>query len=614
MNEHNIFLLRADQYQQDPSDWFVMPEVDITCLDSGSHPIRLIGSRGSGKTMILRSLAGQPLGESTIDKSKLAQNRLRIYIRPDNQLMGGMTGWGLEQPVWRAASIELILLRIFEEAAIKINNWLEKNEMPHLRINSHQFCFDEKGEDLSNWIRIRQHHLYVWARCPNDKPPIVLATLSSLSSLLKSLEIHINDFPKNIAVSVYIDEQETYLKYQQIIINDWIKNPPVGWVFHVAHRRYLKYVIETSTDEIIDQSNDFRILDLDEPLVSSSKGSSKVREKFYTRILFNEVKELDGFDIKLEDFSPNKLLLKELNIAQNLRDDKSAQEAWRRLTETSAKFSGVESQVAISEGNKIDDAKWWAAWPIIVARGRIDDRDIFRDRNFLHNHLNGAFLQIYFESKGKAPMHFYSGFSALCSIVLSNVREFILIIKQAIELERQNDESNTMLSLLKQGISATSQYKAVMSRSKHFNNVVAISAAERGYAIEQALNNWFLFFSVTQLLPNLPYNEPNHISCSTSIDETNKAWITIEAGEKHGAFIYSPPSKQRENTKNNQIDIRIHPLLVAKHYLSYAKRNTPLLDFDTISLITKATSNDEIRTIAQKGMKPLSSRYQKTLF
>jgi hypothetical protein len=70
MRENAVFLLRADQYQQDPSDWFVLPAVDITPLNSGSHPIRLIGSRGSGKTMILRSIAGKPLGESIQDNER----------------------------------------------------------------------------------------------------------------------------------------------------------------------------------------------------------------------------------------------------------------------------------------------------------------------------------------------------------------------------------------------------------------------------------------------------------------------------------------------------------------------------------------------------------------
>ena len=270
-----VFLLRADQYQEDPSEWFVMPEVDITSLNSGSHPIRLIGSRGSGKTMILRSIAGKPLGESISDNSSKATNRLRIYIRPDNQLMGSMKGWGLSKDIWESASLELMLLRIFEEAVNKVNQWLESRNYDRLCIDSKAFSFTSKGEDLAAWIRIKQHALYKWARSPEGNPPIIIAALSSLAALIKSLELHIDRFPKKLPVSVYFDEQETYLDYQQAIINDWIKNPPEGWVFHVAHRRYLEYINYTSTDECIDESNDFRIIDLDEPLVDSSPKSKK---------------------------------------------------------------------------------------------------------------------------------------------------------------------------------------------------------------------------------------------------------------------------------------------------------------------------------------------------
>jgi len=601
MKKREVFLLRADQYQQDPSEWFVMPEVDITCLDSGSHPIRLIGSRGSGKTMILRSIAGKALGESIIDESAQATNRLRIYLRPDNQLMGGMIGWGLDKSIWRSASVELILLRIFEEATNKINFWLEERGESRLRLNFQKFCFDDKGEELTNWIRVKQHALYTWARSPDGKPPIVIAALSSLAALIKSLEQSVQGFPKDMSVSVYVDEQETYLEYQQVIINDWIKNPPEGWVFHVAHRRYLKYVKETSTNEIIEALNDFRILDLDEPLVSSTPHAGKNREKFYKKIIINEINELKGVSFDSQDFSPDDLLpSNKSQLADLLREDRYACEAWRRLTEKSSKLVGLDPKATIEKGNSLEDAKWWALWPVLVARKKTKHNAYKENKNLIHNSLNGAVLQIYFESKGRAQMHFYSGFSALCSIVLSNVREFILILQQAIDYERQGDDKKTLTEILDNGISSTSQYKAVMTRSKQFNNVIAISAAERGHDLEQALNNWFLFFSITQRLPTLPYNEPNHITCSDSIDESSPAWETIEAGEKHGAFIFSLSSKQRGNTQVNQRDIRIHPLLAVKHYLSYSKRNTPSLNFDDISRITTASDRKIIETLADK--------------
>jgi hypothetical protein len=609
MDKNAVFLLRADQYQHDPSDWFVLPAVDITPLNSGNHPIRLIGSRGSGKTMILRSIAGKPLGESIPDNSYHAKNRLRIYIRPDNQLMGALKGWGLNEPIWKAASIELMLLRIFEEAASKINYWLEKRGRKTLHFNEKRFCFAQNGEDLSEWIRIKQHALYKWARSPHGHPPIIIAALNSLSSLIKSLEKHIETFPEDLPVSVYFDEQETYLEYHQVIINDWIKNPPLGWVFHVAHRRYLEYVDKTSTDEIIDPSNDFRIIDLDYPLVSSQSESKRDREGFYEKIIKYEVRGLkdDEAQFDYKNFSPKILLpsyQNKMELSNELRNNSYAQEAWRRLTENSIKFSRVKTKNAINKGKKVKDSRLWVVWPILVARNEIENLDIEskKIKNFLHNHFNGAILQIYFESKGRAPMDFYSGFSSICSIVLSNVREFILILQQAIEyeLQRHIDTKRDFIEILKRGISTNSQYRSVMTRSKHFNDIVAISAQERGIDIEQALDNWFTFFSICQRLPNLPYNEPNHIICKDSIDELSSAWEIINAGEKHGAFIYTLSSKQRGNTKENQRDIRIHPLLLAKHYLSYAKRNTPPLDFETISLITTTHDKKLIKEIAQR--------------
>lgn len=616
MDKKAVFLLRADQYQQDPSEWFVMPEVDITSLNSGSHPIRLIGSRGSGKTMILRSIAGKPLGESIPDNNPQAGNRLRVYIRPDNQLMGAMTGWGVDQSAWIAASVELMLLRIFEETTNKINFWLQKRGRSRLCFDSANFSLSNNDQDLADWIRVKQHVLYKWARCPEGNPPIEIAALSSLAALVKSLELSITNFPKNISVSVYVDEQETYLEYQQIIINDWIKNPPEGWVFHVAHRRYLNYVRETSTNEVIDESNDFRKIDLDLPLVDSHPNSRKFRERFYTKIIQNEVGNLNIYHFDNRNFSPEQLLPSKRNqLAHNLRKSTPAKEAWKRLTEGAAKLVGYDHNDAINNGELLEDDRLWVLWPILIAREKNNEvNDLKTD--YIHNHFNGALLQIYFESKGRAPMEYYSGFSALCSIVLSNVREFILILQQAIEYEHQEDGKKELMDIFQNGISSTNQYKAVIARSKHFNNVVAISASDHGHAIEKALFNWLTFFSCYQRLPTLPYNEPNHIICSDSIDSESDAWEIIESGEKHGAFIFTLPSKQRESTKINQIDIRIHPLLAANHYLSYSKRNTPNLSFKQIAFITTATDINDVKDLANKAKKKKTSptHIQGTLF
>ena len=286
--------------------------------------------------------------------------------------------------------------------------------------------------------------------------------------------------------------------------------------------------------------------------------------------------------------------------ATELRKNTSAKEAWKRLVERASKLIGYDSRKVIKEGNSLNDDRLWLLWPIIVARGKKEEINYIINEDYFHNHLNGAILQIYFESKGRAPMNYYSGFDALCSIVLSNVREFILILQQAIEYEHQDDLEKELFDIIGSGISTTNQFRAVMARSKYFNNVVAISAAERGHAIEKALYNWLTFFSLYQRLPALPYNEPNHIICSDSIDKSSPAWGTITAAEKHGAFIFSLSSKQRENTKDNQIDIRIHPLLAAKYYLSYAKRNTPHLDFKTISLITNTNDVNQVKELVKE--------------
>lgn len=617
MEEQNIFLLRADQYQQDPGKWFVDPQVDISGLDNGDHPIRLIGSRGSGKTMILRSIAAKPIGESITECSTSTPSRLRIYIRPDNQLMGGMTGWGLEKDVWKTASNELMLLRIFEEATKKINDWLKTRDLISLCFDYDNFCFSENGKELSLWIRQAQHKLYKWARCPSDKPPVVMAALGSLASLLKSLNHHYPGFPQHLAVSVYFDEQEIYREHQQIIINDWIKNPPEGWVFHVAHRRYLDYVTKTSTTEIIDKSNDFREIDLDAPLVDSSEDAKFYRRRFYRKLILNEIRNIEGNEIEDDTFSPNDFLpsYTKAELATKLREEKYANDAWKRLTENAAKIAKKDPNEVVIEGNAIKDDRRWVLWPMMVARRKNDNFDKNQIENLIHNYLTGAILQIYFEAKGRVSMHYYAGFNALCSIVLSNVREFILILKLAIEYEIQGEEGKSLLDVIRSGLSSENQYKAVMARSKQFNKVVAISAAERGHAIEQALNNWFLFFTTVQRLPTLPYNEPNHITCTDSVDKQNQAWATIEAGEKHGAFIFSLPSKQRTSTKANQLDIRLHPLLAAKHCLAYAKRNTMSLSFENIVTITTTADPKVINSIASTtNGKQKNTKYQLTLF
>lgn len=601
MNDsHAFFILRADQYQSNPSKWFVHPPVDVPSLDYGAHSIRLIGSRGSGKTMLLRSIAEKPFGESLMGTSLEAKNRIRVYIRPDNQLMNSFKGWGISSEVWSVASQELILLRIFRELSHKINAWIKERDNNYfLKINTKSFSFDKEGHCLEDWIRTSLHNLYKWSRSPNNSPPISIATLDSLQSLLSTLPYYYSDFPESFTVSVYIDELEIYQNYQQEQINDWIKNPPLGWVFHVAHRWYLDYTRNTSSNERIEESNDYKIIDLDKPLLSSEKEGKRLRKEFYSKIIMNEVhSHRNNDEVKVSTTLLPSIKLQ--TVCENLRKERRALEAWKRLIKKAYKESNHKTDVnaLIKEGEKINDSRWWAFWPVLIARNItlvINDTQKKANRELLANFLLGSVLQIYIETNGRVPLLAYTGFDRICSIALSNVREFMLIIKEAIENERLALGEDNDFAIISKGISPESQAKAIQNRSKNFSSFVSISAHKLGFDIQQALDNWYAYLRNVQSLSTLPYNEPNHCVLNNIAEKESAAWKTLQTAKRHGGFIFEKPTKLKQDRKDGQLDIRLHPLICVWKCLSYRKRNSPPLTFSEIKTITDAKNLEEIQ-------------------
>lgn len=597
-----FFKLRADQYRDDPVKWFVKPPIDIASLDYGDHSIRLIGSRGCGKTMLLRSIAEQEIGASLTGTCTDANSRIRVYIRPDNQLINSLRGWDVPLKLWESIALELMLLRILREICSKVSKWALKHGYTEtLYLDESKFSFSDNGTNIDEWLRIKLHMLYKWVRTPDVNSPLELniAALDNLATLVSTLTKRYANFPTNYSISIYIDELEIYPEYQQKLINDWIKNPSLGWVFHVAHRRYFAPTHHTSSLETIEASNDYRLIDLDEPLMDASVEGKKKREDFYREIIQKEI-TIYGDDINIEanNLLP-KITLEDTCIL--MRETHRASEAWGRLVKKACQVSRTEKDLnkILLQGQAIEDARWWAMWPALIASNKtelIDSTDSKRAKDWLGNKLLGSLLQIYIESNEKLAPLVYSGFSRICSIVLSNIREFMLIIRQAIENELVAKDTNLEINIIKTGISYESQAKAILTRSENFSLFVSISANKFGFNIQQALDNWYFFLRNVQSIPSLPYNEPNHIVCDTSIKQDTNGWQIIEAGQNHGAFIVESATKIKKHDRvEGYKTIKLHPLLCAWKYLSYRNRNSPTLNWADIESITMAPSTEIVR-------------------
>ncbi|MBU8916017.1 hypothetical protein BGM25_08270 [Bacillus sp. FJAT-29953] len=315
MKNAAIFATRAEELGNKVFDYFAMPPQDFYSRLLKDKAAVLVGGRGTGKTMLFKSLA---MEYKILDKNneEASQqwtliNYIGCYIRIDTNIVASFKGRGISN--WGEIFAHYFNLRVVQQIVKTLKILLNKEVFSSDElipfIERYYDIIDEEGKpSLLNMEKSVRRKLDELIRYINNPGKREVPELINNGTLIFELCNEIVESTPFIGKTWFIllDEFENLNIDQQRIVNTLIKanQPPV--IFKIAMRTGGWWTQQTlATTESLEEIADFDLLDYQTDL-SESEYKMLIVEAFNKSLQLNGVKNGEFLDIRnlLPDLSP----------------------------------------------------------------------------------------------------------------------------------------------------------------------------------------------------------------------------------------------------------------------------------------------------------------------
>ncbi|WP_187979559.1 ORC-CDC6 family AAA ATPase [Pseudomonas oryzihabitans] len=474
--KHSLTKNRSEHLGKDVWSDFVIPrffrKVDLI----STMPTRLEGGRGSGKTMLLRYLSyNSQFSPNRSDIPDDATDRIGLYWKADTQFLRLMQKRGLDNESWLPVFDHYLNLKLSLEVLSSI---IAISESSYRKIDFHHIesSYLEGIEDFG----FQSKKFRAVAREINSrivKTELAIQNIHGIDRLEKLpisflrfiVSSVISIFPclKDTVYSVYIDEYENLLDYQQRVINTLIKGSEPPLIFNIAIK--LNGMSETLTlsDEKLENRADYTIVNLDK-LINENSFEIFVAEIFLKKLTEASPSIAKDLKIDLSGCSDASQLDKRHTVKheencriliekifpgrthQDLADEifstpryfnKVVTEIERALTQKSTKhltandFILYNHKKATVVCTSLLYRKNLTPDQVLAELEKLKSGEANKFNNqtdWEHNNFIGCYLRII--RANKASSTFYSGFDVYSALSGGNVRHFLELCKSAFSL------------------------------------------------------------------------------------------------------------------------------------------------------------------------------------
>lgn len=480
--KHSLTKNRSEHLGKDVWSDFVIPRFFNRVDLISTMPTRLEGGRGSGKTMLLRYLSyHSQFSRNRISIPDSAIERIGLYWKADTQFLRLMQKRGVDDEAWLPVFDHYLNLKLSLEVLSSVVSIMESN---HAGIS--QKDIDELTFDGAKDFGFENESFTLVMREINSRirqTEVIIQNVHGLESLQKLpisflqyiVQTTITLLPalKNTMFSVYVDEYENLLGYQQRVINTRIKHSEPPIIFNIAIK--LNGMSETLTlsDEKLENRADYSIVNLDSE-IEKSGFDSFVAEIFLKKL--TEASPTISKDInidlsicsnpdKLDDRHQKEYEENCKRIISNIFPGRSHQDLADEIFETPRYYNKLiyEIESALKQRNSelsVEDFifpqfrkamivctsllyRKSLAVPHIheqLKKLELEEENKFTNKTaWEHNNFIGCYLRII--RANKASSTFYSGFDVYSALSGGNVRHFLELCKTAFSLIDDNSLS-----------------------------------------------------------------------------------------------------------------------------------------------------------------------------
>lgn len=656
MIEHNFaeaFLKnRAELLPDDVWGQFIVPHfISSTAVLKEKKAVKIEGGRGCGKTILMRYLChATTFSRNRKNIPDTALGYIGLYWKPDIRFCKLLTSDWLESysdiafehyfslSVLEALCdcVDSISAAHFEHGSIDLNT-VQLPPTIGMYFDGNVNSFSE----LANRIRTERAQFNLWVQNPRREQPLLFQFKDIFTALLDTLA-STEPRLKNSFFRIFVDEFENLQPSQQLIINDYIKQPQSRFCVSFSVRSHAISEFFTSTAEQLIDPHDYRTINIENEFLKTGQANFELIAAEVTLLrLHNE-----NFDIGFPEFDVECLFdprfldkrnndeyrkavlarvrrifpqMTSTEIAQlactdsalRNRLEKAILQGLERRKRTdipiSTFFDGIDPRVSVVAASVLHRDKPETDEIIEQVRMSVSNpaASAFtkREGGWVQNTLYATLFYLY-QGLPNTGNLLYSGFKRYCGMSQPNLRYFQELCHQAFleaNLDRDNKECADPMVVPPK----TQAFAALQVSTKLVNEV------ERAGANGKSLHNLIMrlghLFEAAQRRPAQGEPEVNHFS----IDEADSVALKDDVHKLLKEALMWSILYRTDDTKNKsdydivQNDYVPNPIYAPYFGISYRKKRKLALkaeQINTIFLGTGTQYQDLLKNYTNKWM------------
>lgn len=603
---------RAEYYPDDVfGDFAIPPFLQNFNIMQNHESWRIIGARGSGKTMFLKYLChATAFSPKRDDVSIDAIKNIGVYWRPDTQLCSLISEEWLGDK-WKSAFLHYLTLILIEEIYSSIRSIQNSNldldgvdllQTPVTKVLSQSFNESVNNvSDLKNFCDQQKFYFSFWLNNTDTvSKPKFLSPSPVLPMLIDSIAESAG-FLDDLSYMVFVDEYENLSAPQQSLINDHIKHSKKRLRFSYAMKKHAEVCKKTSGDETIAETHDYKTIDLESEM---SFEEFKLMAAEFVVYRLSSVGAIDQDNA----YSDPGVLTKEGQLPLRLENSRVA--AFVEMASTvfpSVSAATASKQIlddsilrrrlsyVVEQGLKLHklDKKFTAddfivdnepeASLVCASVLNRKNQDVFevkaefdswikekkpnnKFKGWIDNNLFGVIFLVY-KGLPKRTAPLYAGFERFCTLSRKNMRHFQELCHESLmEYLNDGEESKTLV------ISPAIQAKSARKVSERNLVEIVPSLGIHGERLRTFVSRLGMIFSVAAKRYAQSEPEVNHFSINISSGASlSKDLQDLIQSSKVWTVLYEENKTKSKSESISDKDYVLNPIFAPFYGISYRK-------------------------------------------
>lgn len=625
INNHEILVkTRAEEYEADVWEkFFIPPYFNRLSLHTSNRSTYIIGSRGCGKTMLLKYLdyhTAFSKKRSAIPSNETSH--IGIYWRVDTQFCNSLKLRGLTEAEWTSVFESYFTLVVSIQIINSLKTISESYYQKYINEKFDNFCFPSmssfhnsypiKAQELEDHLISVRRSFSMWiSNIRTLEKPLLPAGKYFLDSLISDIR-KIKGLEES-SFFIYLDEGESLVTYQRRVINTLIKHSQRPLIINFT-AKVISRDNKTTSEEYINGTHDFRVINLDDEL--DMEGD---KDLFFAEVFLANYEMAYGVN--------NTSFLDILRSTEQLKLRKDA----RYKTEIISKIRKMFPSLTLNEhaNNAINTPRIlniiiekinqsikyhstkitphdflsytstpeaFVLIPTLLHRRKITPEQLLNQleeyknsqsgsfqSSWVHNNLLSSLLELYRPYRQLCPV--YSGFETFCTLASNNLRHFLILCYKSIEIAELNQDNLEQISLLTQSSSA---YETAFQLLKEISTTGELG--ERLYMFTTRLGN---IFRALQANPSLSEPEQNQftINSGDSALDGDDLSLIYEA-KKHFVLIEYLETKTKSKVGSDSVDYQLNPIYSPYFGISYRKKRKINMSVEQFKAISSGSQDE----------------------